>query len=281
MITAPRAAAAALLLLCAGAPRAVHAQTGVDLDRVEQLIDAGSYAAARAALARWQEAARTAEPAERRTAALLEARLERDGVAAQHAYLALALADPFAAQSAAALLHVGQAALLQGDTASAQTYLRRFVDDFPTHARRAEGFLWLSRTAAATGDRASACRLARDGLAAGAASEVRPLLNRHQQGVCGTAPLGAAAGPADRSGGRFAVQLGAFRAETSARALADRARAAGLDARVVTVPGSALLRVRAGHLASSSAAVDLRNRAHERGFEAVVVSDAAAERPAP
>lgn len=259
---------------------------------VEEHLAQGDYAGARAALEAWRQNASGSPASERRRAALLEARLERDGTAAQHAYLAAALSQPFAPEAATALLRVGQAALLQGDTTTARTHLRRFIDDFPASERRAEGFLWLARTAAARGNRAIACEHARGGIAAGPSPDVLPLLRRQEQRSCGEAAHGAwnvdpsaSSGAAPRTdtaqeaeprtdARRFSVQAGAFRAADGARALADRLRAAGFDARIATVPGSRLHRVRTGGFQSSADAARLRDRLRASGFEAVVVSDA-------
>lgn len=260
----------------------------VPLDRIDAMIGDGRYDEARTALGAWDGG--KPDAADGRAIAMLRARLERDGVTAEHAYLAVALAYPFAPEAAEALLRVGEAALIQGDTAGARTYLRRFTDDFPAHSRRAEGMLWLSRTRSAAGDAAGACATAREALAAGAPADVQPLLGRQADRTCGTvaaapspgrppaaAPSGAAT-PGAPASGRFAVQAGAFRGLDGARALVTRLRSAGFDdVRLVRVPANDLYRVRAGHFADASAAASARDRIRAAGFDAVVVGDAESE----
>jgi len=272
--------------LCAAAPAGVLGQSrpaAPSLDRIERTLYEGDYAGARTALERW-ESDSAAAPGPRRTrAAMLRARLEHDATVAMHAYLSVALSDPFAEHAGPALLRVGQAALLSGDTAAARTYLRRLVEDYPTAAARAEALLWLSRTHAARRDALSACETAREGLAAGAAADVAALLRRQEASLCDAAPLGQASGAAAGTAatGSHAVQLGAFRGEAGARDLVRRLREAGYDARIVRVPANELMRVRVGRFGDAGAAAAQRNRLRAAGFDAVVVTDAAAERPAP
>lgn len=284
-----RAVGALLLALAPAIGAAQIGQPAVSepaaLAAISAHVDAARFDSARAALATWQAThAATAREAERAAADMFAARLERDGVAAQHAWLGLALAHPFGSDAALALLRVGQAALLQGDTAAAFVYLHRLIDDFPGSGHEAEAHLWLSRAQIVARDRTAACQSARSGLAIAASAEVQGLLRLQQERAC-SAPSAAAAGapaaPAAGIGHRFAVQAGAFRARTGADALAARLRRSGHEPRLVRVTGSELMRVRVGSFPAQAEAVALRNRLRSDGFEAVVVEDGTREFPVP
>jgi cell division protein FtsN len=69
------------------------------------------------------------------------------------------------------------------------------------------------------------------------------------------------------------VQLGAFSSEELARALRTKATAAGLEARLVRMPGSSLLRVRVGLFSSFEEATVALARIQAMGFAAVVAQD--------
>ena len=79
--------------------------------------------------------------------------------------------------------------------------------------------------------------------------------------------------------GGYAVQLGAFSDARRARRLADRAAAEGLDARLVRVPASELVRVRVGRFEDQDEALELMRKARAKGYEVVLVTDAAQEDP--
>ena len=286
-----RARASITAVAIALAPAALLAQTAdsIALAGIARQLDATHYDSARSGLERWRaERLATARERDRATADLLAARLESDGVAAQHAYLGLALAHPFGSLAGLALLRVGQAAVLQGDTAAAIVYLNRLVDDFPGGGHGPEARLWLSRAHFLAGRADAGCQAARDGLAAGASAEVQRLLRIQEARACARAvvarPADGAAGvpvAGAPAGAPWAVQSGAFRSRTGADALVVRLERAGLQPRLVRVPGSELMRVRVGAFASAAEAVRLRDRLRDAGFDAVVVDDAARETRVP
>lgn len=250
------------------------------LGRVVAHIDAAHFDSARATLAGWRSVhGATARSTERAYADLLAARLELDGVTAQHAWVSLALSHPFGPDAGLALLRVGQATLLQGDTASAAVYLNRLIDDFPGSGNVAEAHLWLARTHSLAGRHAAACDAARTGLVAAGSAEVIGLLRIQEQAACArrddVRPQPAAAA------GRYAVQSGAFRLRTGADALLGRLRSAGFQPRLVRVPSNDLMRVRVGGFEAQADAAALRDRLRSAGFEAVVVDDARTESPVP
>lgn len=274
---------AAVAAASAAAPLGAQTRPAPTLDEVADLIDAGALAAADSSLGVWRQGAPSASESDRARAQLLAARLQDDGTAAQHAYLALALAHPFSPDAALALLRVGQAALLQGDTAAATTYLRRLIDDFPDHGQRAEAHLWLSRAHGLAGRGGIACETARAGLALGASPEVSELLRVQESRACSAR---AAAPPDPRAptaavpvGARFAVQTGAFRGRAGADALSERLRREGHQPRLARVPANDLMRVRVGSFVDEADAERLRDRLRAAGFDAVVVEDVARETP--
>ncbi|HEX6939739.1 MAG TPA: SPOR domain-containing protein [Longimicrobiales bacterium] len=283
--------AALIAVALVGAPALAQER---ELDRVESLINAGEYAAARAAIEEWWRAAedgRDAAAEARARAHLLRARLTPDPRTAERDYLAVALGHPTSSHAAQALLSLGQGLLATGDIARAALYLKRLVDDYPTSPLRPIGQLWLVRTLRIDGATAAACTHARAGTTDAA---IAALLRREEAMVCPRLAAGSAAGDGatspDRApradaaaptpAGRFAVQSGAFRQTRGAHDLADRLRRAGYEPRLVYVPGSSLLRVRLGRFANAAAANALAARLRAAGFAAVVVRDANRERPA-
>jgi cell division septation protein DedD len=95
-----------------------------------------------------------------------------------------------------------------------------------------------------------------------------------------TAPDRAEATPPARAagGGRFAAQAGAYRQQESVDDIMARLRRAGYEPRAVLIPGSQLIRVRVGRLATAAEAAALVNRLIADRFDAVVVNDADRER---
>lgn len=289
LATAALASALTATATAAQVPEA-DAEAARDADalaRIASWTDGAHLDSARVALSAWRERrAASARASHRATADVLAARLETDGIAAQHAWVGVALAHPFGSNAALALLRVGQAAVLQGDTAAARVYLTRLVDDFPGGEHAPEARLWLARGEFLAGRPASACEIARAGLAAGAAAEVQRLLRLHEERACTAVaqdrPIGrpagddAAAVPADA---RFAVQSGAFRGRAGADRLVARLRRDDFEPRLVRVAGSALMRVRVGGFADVAEARQLRERVRAAGYDAVVVSDVGDEEP--
>jgi len=290
-----RLTAAILAALVLAVAPAVAQQA--ELDRVEALITAGEYAAARSAIQEWWAAVEGGRnvPAEVRARAhLLRARLAPDPRSAERDYLAVALGHPTTPYAPPALLALGQGLLASGDISRAVSYLKRLVDDYPASSLRPVGLLWLARARHLDGDVAGACTAARSALATADANLVG-LLRREEQAACPLADARAQAEPraqpadstaraADRDlpaedpQGRFAVQSGAFRQREGADALAGRLRSAGYEPRLVFVPGSQLLRVRIGRFASFADAEAVAARLRSAGFAAVVVNDARQER---
>jgi tetratricopeptide (TPR) repeat protein len=254
------------------------------LRQVEALMDAARHAEARQLLEQWSARPPSAEAGLHSQALMLRARLAADPRAAERHYLTLVLDHPMSDEAPEALLRLGQALLILGDTERAAAYLERLSRDYPGNPHRAVGQLWLVRTYRGLGRADDACSLARILLEeTPAAAERRPLVEAAAEGACPRVattgqPAADTPAPAAQATGRFAVQSGAFRQNQGAQALAERLSRAGYEPRLVLVHGSDLLRVRVGQFPTRDAAAALAREIEGRGFAAVVVNDADRER---
>jgi cell division septation protein DedD len=304
------AAFVAWALATATAPAGAQASS---LERVDSLIVAGDYQAARASLEQWwsgREGAR-ATGAEQARALMLRAQLSSDPTAAEADYLSIVLGYPLSPDAPQALLRLGQGLLAVGEPVRAAGYLQRLVADYPGRPERTLGLLWLARAQHAARQDAAACAAAREGLGDGSDPDVTAMLRAEERVVCGGAPgaeiarTGAPA-PADAAparpgdppaaqpartpaprptagaqtapAGRFAVQTGAYRQQESVDDAVFRLRRSGYDPRVVLVPGSTLIRVRVGRFHTAQEAATFMAQLKRNGFDAVVVGDAQQER---
>lgn len=262
------------------------------LPRIDSLVTAGDYDAARAALDRWWSARESFDVpgSDMARALMLRAKLQMDPAEAESDYLALVLGYPASPLAPEALLRLGQALLATGDASRAAAYFHRLTADYPGRAERPAAFLWLARARTATRQHAAACEAANAGLAAAQDPQVAAMLRVEASAACSVdAQAGervdnragdqqpATTGPAGPTGD-WAVQTGAFRQRASADALLERLRRAGYSPRLVLVPRSDLMRVRVGQFATSAEASDLLTRLRDDGFDAVVVGDADQER---
>ena len=84
---------------------------------------------------------------------------------------------------------------------------------------------------------------------------------------------------AEMASPRYAVQVGAFESEERARSLLAAVNASGFRARIVRVPGSALVHVRIGTFLDRTGAAELMVRVRRRGHEATIAVDVAGEEP--
>lgn len=241
------------------------------LQQVDSLLAAGATRAARTDLDRiWADAGRERLTAERRAHALfLRAILAADFEAAEGDLLDVVLGHPTTPQAPDALLRLGQGLLASGQAARAAEYLQRLIRDYPTSPLRPAGALWLARAQRRTSPPREACNTLGEALTSRAGDdEVRALLERERT---------ACAPPTDA---RFAVQLGAFRDASNAAALARRARAAGVESRVVSIGSGSLRCVRVGRFSSAADAQDALRRLRDAGLGGVVVDDVGEEHPA-
>mgnify|MGYP001099389940 CR=1 FL=1 len=286
----------ALLLACVlAAPAAAQPPS---LDRAEELIAQGDYAAAREVVDRWWREEPAASPealrAGRPRALLLRARLATDAVEAERDYLALALGHPSSPEAAVALLRLGQGLLASGQAERAVTYLERLATDHPNSPDRAVGLLWLARARRRAGRIDAACQAANQAEESrGLGPDLAALIRSERVASCrriadARPPAGRQAEPPTRTAaarsepsaattGTFAAQAGAFRDRSGAETLAAQLRRAGFEPRLVRVPGSSLVHVRVGRFSNAAEADALVARLRAAGFPALVVRDAGSE----
>jgi cell division septation protein DedD len=239
----------AFLALLASAPPAVPAvaQQASKLDQVEDLARLGRTDDARDVLREWWEA--SYEEASRKDvqqALWLRGRLTVDPEQGGLDFRRLVVEFPGGSYSDQALARLAQAAFAAGDSVQAVRDVDRLATEYPASAARREAEAWLA--------------------GAGSPPPVYRRPDRPERDQ----------GPRDRlvDTRRYAVQLGAFSDRDRAVALRDRAAAAGLQARLATVPGSPLVRVRVGRFDAADGASDILRRVRDAGFTATLVKDA-------
>lgn len=177
-------------------------------------------------------------------------------------------------------------ALLTVDPAQARIDLIRLTVEHPTGRWADRALLRLGHLARARSDAETAIRRYRTLLRDYPASEVRDraveglaALGEPPDAVVGP-PVPAGVVPSEGAEGDFAIQLGAFAARARADAVRTEARAEGLDARLVRIPGSELFRVRVGRFPGRETAEDELRAVRRAGFDAIVVAGAGRERSA-
>lgn len=287
-----------LVVLVAAAAMAVPGPGGTaaaqaGLDAVDSLASAGRTAEARERLVVWWEGASAGAPRHELQRALwLRGRLSTGGEDAERAYERLVVEFPGGPYSALALLRLGQLAHARGDLPAAARRFRTLVRDYAETPQRLEALRWLERH----GNRAEEMAALGGGERAATAPtppasepmpepEPEPAAPRRgsvevdpsREPVEARPPREPAATPA--ASGRFAVQVGAFSREDGARTLAARVEGEGLEARLVRVQGSGLIRVRVGRFGDAAEARATEARLRRLGFETAVVGDVPAEVP--
>ncbi|MBW3533759.1 MAG: SPOR domain-containing protein [Gemmatimonadetes bacterium] len=284
------------------APAPASAQRALEL--ADSLAAAGMADDAREALMGWwEEEGADAPRASLQRALWLRGLLTVDPRQASLDFQRLVVEYPGGPHTDAALLRLAQNERAVGRPGRAAEHLRALVRDYPSSPQRLRARTLLAEVEAEA-ERApgpSMGDVAPERPPAEAPSEeVRvpqpaPAADRGEteppseaataaRSVESAAPPGAEERSAEAAAvpaGRFAVQLGAFSTVERARALFGRARAAGLEPRMVRVPGSALVRVRADRFLTRDGAE--RRLAHVRsaGFDALVVVDADREEDVP
>lgn len=250
-----------VVVLAPGSTGALAAQgangSGI-LSRVDSFAHAGRTEEARGALLDWWERDRlTASRTDREHGAWLRALLTVDPEQARIEYRRLLVEFPGGRYAAPALARIARIAEASGDTTAARTaweaILREHRGSVP--ARVAQE--WIDEYAVDS-----------DGETGQDAVEISD------------APRTEPSGLAVETALDHAVQLGAFSSVVRARELFERARAAGLDPRLVTVPGSDLVRVRLGRFGSESQAEGPAERARSLGFDALIVDGSQREEEA-
>lgn len=277
------AGALALSLLVLAAPaRGQERRAGAALDSVKAALDSGRVEAARTALQRWTRTrAPEASPRQRARARLLRARLAEDADVARREYARVALEG--GPEGARARLRLAQLRLARGQHGRALEELDVLRADYPGRPPAAEAWLWTGRVREATGEEEAACRAYRR------AEETALAVSAPSVGeAAGEALAGCGAGDGGRPGdagpggdgdaAAFAVQLGAFSTRQAALELRDRLGEAGFEARVLSpAGGGGLHRVRVGAADDREGAEALAGRLERRGFDAIVVSSGSTE----
>jgi cell division protein FtsN len=248
----------------AGAPAPAAAQS---LDQVDALTREGAVAEARDELLAWWEGpGPSAGRDDQQRALWLRGLLTLDPAQAALDYTRLAVEYPSGPFTDRALLRLAGMARARGDAAAARRHYRTLARDYPNSPARTEARAWLDANpeepAATDPPRAS-----------------EPARSAPPSTTTAATSAPAARAPA-ATAQPFAVQFGAFGERARADDLAGRLGKAGFEPRIVVVEGSDLVRVRMGRFADPADATRLFDRVRAAGFDAMVVTDVARERPA-
>lgn len=231
------------------------------LDELEAAIEAGELEGVRTQLDEWLAAGGERSPEEAGRARYLRARLMRNADSARAELLAVAL-DGRSSYGAHAWVRLAQLDLARGDAGRAVQALERLRADHPSSRVVPSSWYWTARARESLGDLEAACgAFDRAVDEAGAAGDTA-LVERALTASAACSPGGL----------RFTLQLGAFSRRSAAEAMAEEARRAGFEARVVSEDG--LEKVRVGRFASPEAARHLERLMRARGFSVAVIADA-------
>ena len=245
------------------------AQQPATLDRVDELTRAGRIDEARGLLIRWWGGSyASASSPELQRGLWLRGRLTVDPEQAQLDFRRLVAEYPGGPYTGPALLRLALADFARGDSAATVTQARRLAEEYPATAatQEAEDLWALVGTFPEPEDP--------PGMEEPPRPEPRPEVAEPVTVEPVTVePVTAEPVPTATVAGARSVQLGAFSSEERAWALYQRAVAAGLDARVVRVAGSDLIRVRIGLFPSLNEAEATSRRVQDLGFETAVVED--------
>ena len=224
----------------------------ITLPEIEELAQNGRSDEARAALLGWWEESRVLASREERQFALwLRGRLTVDPSQAVRDFQRLVVEYPAGPFTARALYRLAQEAYERGAMADFERHMASLSRDYPGSSVLAEAEAWISR-------------------ARGTAAP--PLVTRSATSELPVEDQGDSVTVSDTA--PYSVQLGAFSNEGRAAALFDLARAADLNVRLVRMPQSNLIHVRAGRFETSMEATEFSRRVSGLGFTSAVVRDA-------
>lgn len=246
-----------MAVLATAAPAGSPAQTTPALDRVEELTREGMTAEAREVLqAWWSSQGNRASRNDVQRGLWLRGRLTTDPAQADLDFRRLVVEYPGGPFSDQALFRLAQLAHAAGDSSSAAGHVDRLVQEYPASPVRREAQAWLATAG--------------------------PVPERPTTGTSGAAaPQPTAvprqADPALVGRGDFTIQLGAFSTLERAETLLRRVSDAGFEGRLVTVPGSDLIRVRVGTFDSADGANEVLWRLRDQDFTAQLARDAQRE----
>ena len=265
-----------ILLVLVGSPSGASAQDL--LVRTDQLSRSGRTEQARELLLLWWEReAAGATRSDRQRGIWLRAALTVDPVEAAIDYQRLVVEFPGGAFADRALTRLAQTAEVMEELARAAEYYRRVVHDHPGSSFAAPASRWLEKHAGGLGLEEFSAQPAAEP-SAEPAERSPPRLHRAeiQPRRVPTRPLPPRGVP---NSGDFTVQVGAFSDAGRAADLLDQLLAEGFEARTTRIFGSELVRVRVGRFEDAGRATYVLDRLRGRGFDAMVLADAARERP--
>ena len=262
------------------------------LARVEELTSEGRFASAREELAAWFGSAWDRSSRDDRQRGLwLRGRLTVDGGMAERDYRRLVVEYPGGPFSDEALLRLAQIAWARGDNDAALRHLRMLARDYPESEHRAEALELSARLSAEPGAAGTVVLPAAPGVMQGgvipasasppgapATSSVPTMRGPGDVGPA-TGQRGSRAVPEAFDGMPFTIELGAFSTEPPAQAIASAAIAAGVEVRMVGLPGSGLIHVRTGAFFSQMEAQARALALRLQGLPAAVAPDRAEEEP--
>lgn len=252
--------------LCVLLPCVLGAQEPPTLDRVEELTRLGRTEEARTSLVAWWESeARGASRRDVQRGLWLRGRLTVDPTQADLDFRRLVIEFPGGPWSDQALFRLAQSAYAVGDSAAAAAQIQRLSVEYPASPVRREAEAWLA-TAGPPPERPEGTAMP-----LGPAAGADPVVARAGEEPPGTPQPDTPPGEVVRP---FAVQLGAFSSRDRAENLLRRVTEAGMEGRLVTIPGSDLVRVRVGAFDSTEGAGAILKRLQDLGFTAALARDA-------
>jgi len=224
-------------------------EDGGTLGRIERLTQLGKADDARRLLLSWRDSAGSSAPrVDRQRALWLRGRLTVDPAQAEIDFRRLVVEFPGGPYSDQALFRLAQSAYVRGDGDGAHRRVAELQRNYPGSRVSREAEAWLEQV-----------------------GDPPPPVQPSPADTASPTPAPSSIGERQ---GNWAVQLGAFSQAARAGSLAERARRAGLEPRMVRVPASRLVRVRVGRFTSEGPARELLKRVEGLGFQAALVRDA-------
>ena len=261
------------LILAVGVAVPVGAQESLDV--VDSLALAGRADEARTVLESWWQSQRVRSSRRDRQRGLwLRAILTVDPRMAGLDFQRLVLEYPGGSYSDEAMLRLGLISAAAEDLPRAAGYFRTLVTEYPRSPQRRQAEEWLSEHVVAVEEAEAAAR-EEEAEVREAEAEVREAA----ADADAREPDVDSPDRAEMASPRYAVQVGAFESEERARSLLAAVNASGFRARIVRVPGSALVHVRIGTFLDRTGAAELMVRVRRRGHEATIAVDVAGEEP--
>ena len=261
------------LILAVGVAVPVGAQESLEV--VDSLALAGRADEARTVLESWWQSQRVRSSRRDRQRGLwLRAILTVDPRMAGLDFQRLVLEYPGGSYSDEAMLRLGLISAAAEDLPRAAGYFRTLVTEYPRSPQRRQAEEWLSEHVVAVEEAEAAVREAE-----AAAREEEAEVREAAADADAREPDVDSPDRAEMASPRYAVQVGAFESEERARSLLAAVNASGFRARIVRVPGSALVHVRIGTFLDRTGAAELMVRVRRRGHEATIAVDVAGEEP--